>query len=285
MPKRRLNAKGRKKRKSNYREPMPRTIQIATKRNMNQTLKFVVNQTWVVDPTSQTAGLSAVLSYRANSIFQSHMPTAVTATSGLFKSQDPTKYNNNGSLSPVISQNADGYDTWKERYQHFCVTGSKMTYTFEPTNTGAPSVLFSHLSGVAGAVNANTNSARLNNLPYVKRHSLSKTTLQQFGVRGQMTYSARKFEGVKDPDDNSNLRGRFANANLVPPTTGATPGEQSFFYLALAPVDPTSTVASGGGVLRVKIEYIVHLKEPTESNQIQINPTVTRTAGGTTKEF
>ena len=66
-----------------------------------------------------------------------------------------------------------------------------------------------------------------------------------------MTYSARKFEGVKDPDDNSNLRGRFANANLVPPTTGATPGEQSFFYLALAPVDPTSTVASGGGVLRV----------------------------------
>lgn len=100
-----------------------------------------------------------------------------------------------------------------------------------------------------------------------------------------MTYSARKFEGVKDPDDNSNLRGRFANANLVPPTTGATPGEQSFFYLALAPVDPTSTVASGGGVLRVKIEYIVHLKEPTESNQIQINPTVTRTAGGTTKEF
>lgn len=275
----------RRGKKGNYRAPMPRTIQIATKRNMNQTLKFVVNQTWVVDPTSQTAGLSAVLSYRANSIFQSHMPTSVTATAGVFKSQDPLKYNNNGSLTPVISQDADGYDTWKDRYQHFCVTGSKMTYTFEPTSTGAPSVLFSHLSGVSGAVNANTNSARFNTLPYVKRHSLSKTTLQQYGVRGSMNYSARKFEGVKDPDDNSNLRGRFANAGLVPPTTGATPGEQSFFYLALAPVDPTSTVASGGGVLRVKIEYIVHLKEPTESNQIQINPVVTRTSGGTTKEF
>lgn len=270
--------------KSDYRSPMPRTIQIATKRNMNQTLKFVVNQTWVVDPTSQTAGLSAVLSYRANSIFASHMPTSITATAGVFKSQDPLKYSNNGSLNPVISQNADGYDTWKERYQHFCVTGSKLTYTFEPTNTGSPAILFSHLSGVAGAVNANTNSARLNELPFTKRHSLAKTTLTQNGIRGSINYSARKFEGVKDPDDNSNLRGRFANSLLTPPTTGATPGEQSFFYLALAPVDPSASTAVGGGVLRVKIEYIVHLKEPTESNQIQINPVVTRT-GGTTSEF
>lgn len=291
MPRKRTKRNPRKPRvpRKNFRQSVPRTIQIATKRNMNQTLKFVVNQTWVVDPTSQAAGLTAVLSYRANSIFTSHMPTSVTATAGLFKSQDPTKYSNNGSLTPVISQNADGFDTWSDRYQHFTVTGSRMTYTFEPMNAGAPAVFCSHMSGVSGAVNVNTTAARLNELPYVKRHSIVSQSLgggiSTPGIRGSMNYSARRFEGIKDPEDNSNLRGRFANSLVTPPVVGATPSEQTFFYLALAPIDPSATTAVGGGVLRVKIEYVVKLKEPTESNQIQVNPTVTRTSGGTTKEF
>jgi len=75
---------------------------------------------------------------------------------------------------------------------------------------------------------------------------------------------------VKDPEDNSNLRGRFANSFVTPPVLGATPTEQSFFYLALAPIDPATSLAVGEGVLRVKIEYIVQLREPTESNQIQM---------------
>lgn len=292
MPRKRTKRNPRKPRvpRKNFRTSVPRTIQIATKRNMNQTLKFVVNQTWVVDPTSQAAGLTAVLSYRANSIFNSHMPTSVTATAGLFKSQDPTKYSNNGSLNPVISQNADGFDTWSDRYQHFTVTGSRMTYTYEPMNAGAPAIFCSHMSGVSGAVNVNTTAARLNELPYVKRHSVVPQALLAGGIsgpgiRGSMNYSARRFEGIKDPQDNSNLRGRFANSLVTPPVVGSTPAEQTFFYLAIAPIDPAATTVVSGGVLRVKIEYIAQLKEPTESNQIQVNPTVTRTSGGTTKEF
>jgi hypothetical protein len=260
--------------RSQYRNVIPRTIQIATKRNMNQTLKFVVNQTYLVDPSVLANGKSAVLSFRANSIYQSHMPTGATAANA-FISQDPSKYNNNGQASPVIQQNADGWDDWTERYQHFCVVGSKITYTFEPTGTGAPSILCSHLSGVSSAVTTDTSSARMNELPYTQRHSLSTQGVTSginasTGIRGQMKYSARKFEGVKDPEDNSNLRGRFANANLNPPTTGATPGEQSFFYLIMSTVDPASAVKMPQGVLRLKIEYITQLKEPTESNKIQV---------------
>lgn len=259
---------------SAYRNTIPRTIQIATKRNMNQTLKFVINQTYVVDPSVLAAGQTAVLSYRANSIFTSHMPTGSTAVN-VFRSQDPSKYNNNGQAVPLIQQNADGWDDWTNRYQHFCVTGSKLTYTFEPTETGAPSVLFSHLAGVSGAVTSNTTSAAMNKLPFVKRHSLATQGITSginatTGIRGNMMYSCRKFEGVKDPEDNSNLRGRFANPNLAVPTTGATPGEQSFFYLAMASVDPATTGKMPGGVLRVKIEYITQLKEPTETNKIQV---------------
>lgn len=264
--------------KSNaYRNTIPRTIQIATKRNMNQTLKFVINQTYVVDPTDLANGKSAVLSYRANSIFHSHMPTGATA-SNPFKSQDPAKYNNDGQANPVIQQNADGWDQWTERYQHFCVVGSKITYTFEPTGTGAPSILCSHLSGVSSAVTTDTTSAKLNTLPYVKRHSLATQGVTSginasTGIRGNMMYSARKFEGVKDPEDNSNLRGRFANSQLQTPTIGATPGEQSFFYIIMAAVDPATSSSMPQGVLRVKIEYITQLKEPTESNLIQVTAT------------
>lgn len=257
-----------------YRMTIPRTIQIATRRNKQQTLRFVLNQTYVVDPDALAAGKTAVLSYRANSIYSSHMPTGSNAVQ-VFKSQDPAKYNNNGQLDPVISQNADGWDDWTERFQHFCVTGSKITYTFEPTGTGAPAILVSHLSGVAGAITTDTASARLNELPYTTRHSLATQGVTSginasTGIRGAKMYSARKFEGVKDPEDNSNLRGRFANANLNPPTTGANPGEQSFFYLAFAPVDPATQSKMPQGVLRVKIEYIVQLKEPTESNKVQV---------------
>jgi len=270
-------AKGKKKYGSkmrNYRNVIPRTIQIATKRNMNQTLKFVINQTYVVDPSVLGAGETAVLSFRANSIYQSHMPTGGT-TSNPFKSQDPAKYNNNGQASPLIQQNADGWDEWTNRYQHFCVTGAKITYTFEPTETGAPAVLVSHLAGVSSAITKNTNSATINGLPYVKRHSLATQGVTSginatTGVRGQMMYSCRKFEGVKDPEDNSNLRGRFANPNLAVPTTGSTPSEQSFFYLAMATVDPATSTKMPGGVLRLKIEYITQLKEPTETNKIQV---------------
>lgn len=260
-----------------YRMTIPRTIQIATKRNHRQTLKFVLNQTYVVNPSAGTAGKSAVLSYRANSIYASHMPTG-NSSQLIFKSQDPAKYNNNGQLSPVISQNADGWNEWTERYQHFCVTGSKISYSFEPTGTGAPAIFCSHLSGVSGAITKDTTSARLNELPYTSRHSLATQGVTSginasTGIRGSKMYSARKFEGVKDPEDNSNLRGRFANSNLNPPTNGATPGEQSFFYLAMAPVDPSTTSDMPQGVLRVKIEYITQLKEPTESNQIQVTNT------------
>lgn len=262
--------------RTNYRSTIPRTIQIATKRNKNMNLKFVLNQTWLVDPSKlSNPNDTLVLSYRANSIYRSHMPTLVNATAGACVSQNPTLYNNNGNASPLIEQSAEGFDTWSDRFQHFCVTGSKITYTFEPYSTGAPAILISHLGGVSGAVQTASDAVRLNSLPYTTRHSLVPQSVTSgifasTGIRGSRSYSARAFEGVTDPNDNSNLRGRFANSKVTPPVTGATPTEQSFFYLAIAPVDPSTTVAAGQGVLRVKIEYIVSLKEPTESNQIQM---------------
>ncbi|AXQ65681.1 MAG: putative capsid protein [Circoviridae sp.] len=274
--KKKVGRRAKKVPKSNYRPTIPRTIQIATKRNTNMMLKFTLNQTWLVDPSKlANPNDTLVFSYRANSIFQSHMPTLSSATQAAAISQDPSLYSMNGQATPVISQSAEGFDTWSSRFQHFTVSGSKITYTFEPYSTGAPAILCSHLSGVSGAIQASTSAVRLNGLPYTTRHSIVPQSVTSgifasTGCRGSRTYSAKKFEGVVDPVDNSNLRGRFANSLLTPPVTGANPNEQSFFYLAIAPIDPSTTIATGQGVLRVKIEYIVHLREPTESNQVQL---------------
>jgi hypothetical protein len=234
-------------------------------------LKFVVNQTYILDPTISgfPAGSAAFLSYRANSVFASHIP--VSNDPGLWASQDPTKYNNLSSA--LISQNADGWTEWTNRFQHYCVTGSKVTATFEPASNGVPTIMSLHKSGVAGAIQASTTSARINNLPYVKKSSIVSTGISvpnQAGCRLSMNYSARAFEGVTDPNDNSNLRGRFANTQVTPPATGLTPTEQTYFYVTFSPIDPATTGAMPRGVVRVKIEYIVLLTEPTESNQIQL---------------
>ena len=102
---------------SAYRPSVPRTLQIATKRNFNQTLKFTINQSYVIDMSKQTVGETVFTCFRANSIFHSHVPTSTTAD--VWKSQNPDLYNNLSSAN--VTQDADGYDRWKESYQHFCV--------------------------------------------------------------------------------------------------------------------------------------------------------------------
>lgn len=255
--------------KANYRPTIPRTIQIATKRNKNMRLRFTINQSYVFDNTNSIVGDSIVLCYRANSLVNSQIATSVI--SGLWNSQDPVKYSN--LVADAISQNADGFDKWSESFQHFCVSGSKMSVTFEPAGSGVPATLFTHTSGIQGLINTTTKSARLNELPYIHRAAITTSGISMpsaAGARLAQKYSARKFEGVTDPNDNSNLRGTFNTTTSTPITPGHPPGEQTYFYVALAPVDPNTTGKLPSGVFRIKVEYIAHLKEPTESNDIQL---------------
>ncbi|AXQ66189.1 MAG: putative capsid protein [Circoviridae sp.] len=252
----------------NYRKSKPRTLQIATRRNPNQVLRFVVNQTYYLDGTAAAKGETAVLCFRANSIYNSHLPTSAIA--GQWLSQDPTKYSN--LIADNVVQSADGYSEWKDRYQHFCVLGSKIQSTFEPSTTGQASVHFHHLSGIVNTITKDTEMKDINKLPYIFRNSIMATTVQRgnTGSRMSQQYSAKKFEGVSNVNDNSNLRGSFATASSP---QGSPPGEQSFFYVGVAPTTQkpaTSPNQTPSGVVRIKIEYICMLKEPTESNQVQV---------------
>ncbi len=245
-----------------YRNLVPRTLQIATRRNFNQRLKFVVNQTYQYDPGTIAGTETNGMTFRANSIYDIRPDTY--GTPNVFTAQDPQKYGI--AMTNLV---ADGWAEWTTRYQHFSVLGSKIQATFEPYGTGEdqsqPGMCAITLSGVNGTVDATTNSAAINKLPYTQRAHVFGACNQNRGARLYQFYSAKKFEGVKDVLDNQQLRGRFANDN----GTAATPGEMSFFDISLSKLNPAIGQQMPKGILTIKVEYIVNCTEPTKTDNVQ----------------
>ncbi len=263
-PRRGRKAKGRPftkpKTNSLYRNKIPRMLQVATRRHKSQFLRFVSNQTYLLAPTlSGGVAKPICLSIRANSIYDIMQNPGVADE---VISQVPTAYG--PGVDNVV---ADGYTEWTNRYQHFTVFGSKISVTCQPYGNvkGTPGLVVLNLSGVAGGVSNVTTAGQLNILPYTKRGQLYNNGANSTGSRLYNTYSTKKYEGVKDVDDNSQLRGRFGNDFGSP----GPPGEQSFHNLWIGPVLPTATEALSPQVLRLKVEYIVKLSEPTFKNQVQ----------------
>ena len=145
------------------------------------------------------------LSLRANSIFDIYQQAGVA---GEVISQSSTAYG--PGVDNVV---ADGWAEWTNRFQHFTVFGSKISATCQPygDTKGTPGLIMLNLSGVAGGVTNATSAAQLNILPYTKRGQLYNNGSNSTGSRVYNFYSTKKYEGVKDVSDNSQLRGRLAN--------------------------------------------------------------------------
>lgn len=260
-----------------YHSSIPRTLQVATRRYNSQMLRFVKNLVYEVNP--QTLSENIFLSIRANSIYDILQNNGSQNQPGTWLPQDDVEY-------PVTAGhivNADGWDAWRERFQHFTVIGSKLQVTYQPTQLSvvdtagtangtvaqAPSTLYITLSGVANQISNTTAMRAIVNLPYLKRGAIHSNVQGQNGKRLYSFYSAKKFEGVKDVIDNQQLRGRFLNsfgsANQV--------SEQSFFNVGICPTVENTLGGSSdkkppGGIIMLKVEYIVKLTEPTDTNQV-----------------
>ncbi len=256
---------------SMYRRQVPRTLQIATRRNKSQVLRFVTNQTYQLNPGGLVGGMeNCFLTIRANSIYNIMRQNGSLNSNGTWIPQD------NGEYGPLLNPNATGWSEWTHRYQNFTVLGSKISATFEPTGVGeagskqVPSTFYLILSGADGIIGTGTEMALINKFPYTKRASVipgqqynSTSQMSNQGVRLSMNYSTKRFEGVRDVKDNNQLTGEF---------NGHQPSETSFFYVGLRNTIPSSATADRmpQGLVRIKVEYIVSLSEPTETNQVQM---------------
>ena len=249
-----------------YHNSIPRTLQVATRRTNSQMLRFVKNMTFGINP--QPLSENIFLSIRANSLFDILQQNGSQNQGGTWNPQAPNEYG--PAVTPV---NADGWFDWNTRFQHFTVLGSKIQVTYEPIDVQyqvdgspkfLPATLYINLSGVQGAIDPQTACKDVMKKPYTKRGQILQSSLAG-GKRLYSFYSAKKFEGVTDVLDNSNLRGRLG--------TGAAPNENTFFNVGLLPtINPTLGGNVGqtipGGVMRIKIEYIAKLTEPTLTNEV-----------------
>lgn len=255
-----------------YHPKIPRTLQVATRRPNSQMLRFVKNLTYQVNSQAMTENI--FLTIRANSIYDilganngsQNQPGTWVAQS--------SNYNPGGGL--VV--NADGYDQWNERFIHFTVLGSKIQVTYQPIQSAhdgtgksvtAPTTLYITLAGHSGQIGITTPMSAIAGLPYLKRAQIMGNNVDSSGARLWSFYSARKFEGVHDVMDNEKLKGTFSNVITSP----HQPQEQTYFNVGLVPsVQQTLGVTTQpkipAGVFRVKVEYIVKLTEPTNTNQV-----------------
>ena len=262
-----------KKTKSAYRSIMPRTLQIADRRNLSQTLRFVTNQTYLVKPGGNVGGMENVyLSIRANSIYNIMKDNGSHNAATTWTSQDPTAYGSS------VSPNATGWDQWNTRYRHFTVLGSKISITYEPTGVDAslnpvPTTVYVNLSGATGTIAVGSEMSVINKLPYTKRASIVPNLNQPGngkiygGVRLTQSYSAKKFEGVKDVLDNKQLSGQFS---------GVLPEEKSYYTVGLRNTIPSGATNDRmqAGIMRIKVEYITRCSEPTDTNFVQARETI-----------
>jgi hypothetical protein len=244
-----------------YRNPNPRTLQIATRRNTKQVLRFVSNQCYKVIPGGNVGGMENVfLKFRANSIYDINVGNSGNGAlnaNGTWDPQDAAVY---GPSQPII--NAEGFEDWKDRYSHFTVLGSKIQVTYEPigidgANVAVPCTAYINLAGNTSQIATGTEMSVINKLPYTKRASMvpAQTNSQQGGLVSSSTWNNQ---------GNDQLKGDM----LASP---AVPIEGSFFTVGLRNTIPSGTASDRmlNGILRVKIEYITLLTEPTSTNKVQ----------------
>lgn len=259
-----------------YHAKVPRTLQIATRRYNTQMLRFVKNYTYKVVPQLGNPVVgpeNCFIQIRANSIYDLNNGLHGNGSVNMPNTWTPQ---DSSYGTGVTETNAEGYSDWKDRYQHFTVLGSRLQATCQSlvgTSAAEPATFYVNLAGATGSIAPSTQAAAIMNLPYTKRARIFPAVSQQPsgssnvpGARLALNYSTKTFEGVNDVMDNQNLRGQMDNSFH----TAAVPSEQSFFTVGYVPTMPfsASSGAHAPAIITIKVEYIVKLTEPTDSNQV-----------------
>lgn len=275
-----------------YRPRIPRTLQIATRRPTYTTLRFVKNMTFKVEPQLVPALAPSVISLQQNchltinaNAITNILPYAISNPGTNFQeditigkiwySQDPDNYGPPLTPGTGIVTHADGVERFQDIYKHYTVLGSRCQVTYEPygTNSGDPATVYIGLnSAPANGITPTSDMADVNSMPFMKRAQTlgNPNAGSGQGIRIYQNYSARKFEGVKDPSDNSILRGSFPTTDPV--AASVEPNEKTFYKVGIMNTvssDPTvQGVAAPRGIMRIKVEYITRVTEPTQKNPV-----------------
>lgn len=282
-----------------YKSASLRTLQLATQRPATAMLKFQKHMCYRVKPKllGGTTQQMCHIQLCANSIYNMLLDYSPQQTihDTVFQEQD-FDYILVGAPSSVAF-NANGYDDWKERFQKFVVIGSKITVTYEPVidsegSAGllmSPTTLFIQKSQTLdnGITATTSNSGDICKLPYVNRAQILTARIGRSGKGGAVssTFSAKKDFGVKDYQDNPDLFGNL-DANDFPNNGPAMPTKQCYYNIYLAETVKKHTSLDQKplveGIMRIKIDYLVRLSDPSNTNKQTVDGTTAAATEGAT---
>lgn len=219
---------------------MPRKKKNYKKRSNYPRYKTVTNSRAPGMPLTRTAKLRYVDTIPINSDATGGLQSFAYRANGLFDPYVPL-----GGHQPM------GYDTWATLYNHYVVTGSKITVQVQSSVNPAlnSTVVGLYLaddtsvpySSITGFMEANKGTYRI----------MSNT--QTRPATCTSTFSAKKYFNLTDVKDNVTRLG----SNVV-----SDPDEQAFFVIYHAPTYQGNATLSLN--LIVTIEYMVHFSEPKD---------------------
>lgn len=308
--KRKVTKRRTRVRRAPYRRSIPRMLSLATYKPKTKTIRFQWEKEYLIQPTTHLVGsvglcLGTYFQFRTNSICNIGSVTYRTGTTQVVTNKcwdgnDDIAYVQGNGTQATTTQ-APGFEQHQNDYRHFTVLGSRISATAEPVGsyqTDAaegmklgyrPAQLMIIKSGTSMAIhesNSNLPGATapadcsvLAKLPYVKQAAVQLVDgIKATGARLSMGYSARKFEGVKDVQDNSQLKGFMGRSDDADMGTGTAsnplnPAEGSYFTVLYGSrIDGGGQVAGWSNdiklppvLLKIKMSYIVKLTEPTYS--------------------
>lgn len=271
--------------KTPYRNSTLRTLQLATKRPTTAMLQFQKNMCFRIKPNLTASGGQHMfhLQLMANSIYdmvQDYYP--IQSSNDELWSEQNVEYALIGAPTNILI-NADGYDDWKDRFQKYLVYGSKITVTYEPVITqegsagtvSTPTTLFVQKSQefVNGVIPSSSNSGDICLLPYVQRAQILTARIGRSGQGGSVTstFSAKKDFGLKDVQDVEGAQGA-TDSESFPLNGPSLPAKRCFYNIYLAETVKKSNPEAANqamveGIMRIKIDYITMLREPTQTNR------------------
>jgi len=264
-----------------YRNSIPRTLQVATRRPTTATLRFVKNMTFHVKPNINADGTNNMfhLQIRANAIksmISDYYPEqTVSETKWVEQDQDYALVGTGTGLDI----NAEGFEDWRHRFHDYTVLGSKIQCSYEPViNTQgsaasftSPTTLILQQSQAAanGVDPAVDDISDIVKLPNLSRAQILQARVGRGGQGARLYsfFSAKKAFGVKDVMDNTTLGGNFNIAG-----TPGRPSKAAFYNIYIAETVPVRPGAVEHpcveGILRVKVEYITKLTVETSTNEV-----------------
>lgn len=206
-------------------------------------------QTLLSRPYNGPFPMSHVCRMKYTAYKQLNPPVGGTLATALFRA--------NGIFDPDVAAGGNqpiGHDEWALVYNHYVVLGSKITVKFYGTNdttaTYMPNVCGVYLSDDQ-TISATDWTGLAEQSSYRSHYKVCGGTATAICTVTQK-FSAKRFFGVKRPQDVDSLNASFA----------ADPSDEAIFCVWCGAAD--QSVDTTGVRAVISVEYIVYMTEPKE---------------------